>query len=114
MAEEAELSPEEKLLKTKNSQIASLVVDLAYLAALEELEERGKEFDFKSRGQQPDYLAGHSAGEHAAFVLAGSISFQQALDIMARVRVPAGDWEVAGMVTAVEAAMAKAAGSEVA
>lgn len=81
--------PQEELLKTKNSQLASLVVGLAYLAALEELEESGKEFDFKSRGRQPDYLAGHSAGEHAAFVLAGSISFQQALDIMSRARVPA-------------------------
>ena len=81
--------PEEKLLKTKNSQVASLVVNLAYLASLEELEENGKELSFKDKGQQPDYLAGHSAGEHAAFVLAGSLSFEQALDVIARVRVPA-------------------------
>jgi [acyl-carrier-protein] S-malonyltransferase len=80
--------PEEELLKTKNSQVASLVVNLAYLAALEETEESGKALDFKARGQQPDYLAGHSAGEHTAFVLAGSISFYQALDIIARVRAP--------------------------
>ncbi len=76
--------PKEKLLKTKNAQLASLVVNLAYAAALSELEKDGVDLEFVPKGVRPDYLAGHSVGYTAALVYAGVITFHQALDIVGR------------------------------
>lgn len=76
--------PEEKLLKTRSSQLASLVVNLAYVAALSELEKDGVDLEFVPKRVRPDYLAGHSVGYTAALVYAGVITFHQALNIVGR------------------------------
>lgn len=70
--------PEEELLKTANAQPASLVVNLAYAAAISELDE---DFEFHPKKKQPDFLAGHSVGYLATLVYSGAVSFEQGLKI---------------------------------
>jgi len=60
--------PEEELKLTSNTQPALLTV--SYLA-------------YRLLGQQPALAAGHSLGEYSALVAAGSLSFEQALKLVA-------------------------------
>lgn len=59
--------PENVLKQTTNTQPALLAVSVALLEA------------FKSKGIQPDYVAGHSLGEYSALVAAGVISLEDAV-----------------------------------
>jgi [acyl-carrier-protein] S-malonyltransferase len=59
--------PEEELKKTVNTQPALLTTSIAYYEA------------FRSKGIQPDYVAGHSLGEYSALVVAGVLSFEDAV-----------------------------------
>lgn len=74
--------PEAKLMKTAWSQPASLTVNLAYVAAKNDLEKQGESFAFIQKGDQPDFLAGHSVGYLAALVYAGVIDFRTAMMIV--------------------------------
>lgn len=65
--------PEEELMKTYNTQPAILACSVACLTAL------------AARGAKPDMVAGHSIGEYAALVAAGSLSFKDAVSVV-RVR----------------------------
>jgi len=60
--------PEEELKLTSNTQPALLTV--SYLA-------------YRLLGEKPDLAAGHSLGEYSALVAAGSLSFEQALKLVA-------------------------------
>ncbi|WP_018922588.1 ACP S-malonyltransferase [Salsuginibacillus kocurii] len=60
--------PEDSLKQTENTQPALVT---AGCAAFEVLKERGVQFDF---------TAGHSLGEYAALVAAGSLTFQEAVE----------------------------------
>jgi len=60
--------PEEELKLTSNTQPALLTV--SYLA-------------YRLLGRQPALAAGHSLGEYSALVAAGSLSFEQALKLVA-------------------------------
>lgn len=60
--------PEEELRLTANTQPALLTV--SYLA-------------YRLLGEKPDLAAGHSLGEYSALVAAGSLSFDQALKLVA-------------------------------
>jgi [acyl-carrier-protein] S-malonyltransferase len=62
--------PEEELRLTENTQPAMLTASVAALAVL-----RGK-------GVAPDYVAGHSVGEYAALVAAGSLDFGAAVQLV--------------------------------
>jgi [acyl-carrier-protein] S-malonyltransferase len=62
--------PEDQLKLTENTQPALLTVSIAAFAVL------------KSRGIQPDYVAGHSLGEYSALVAAGSLDFADAVKIV--------------------------------
>lgn len=62
--------PEEDLRKTVNTQPALLTVNLACYQVL------------RSRGIQPDFLAGHSLGEYCALVAAGVLDFTDALKLV--------------------------------
>ncbi len=62
--------PEEELKKTKNSQVAILVVSLASFKCLEE------------KNIRPDVVAGHSLGEYTALVAARVLSLGNALRLV--------------------------------
>ena len=62
--------PDEQLKLTENTQPALLTVSVAALAVLREL------------GWEPDYVAGHSLGEYAALVAAGSLAFADAVRVV--------------------------------
>ena len=66
--------PEAVLQETPVQQPAILLTSVAYLRAL------------RSRGLLPDasYVAGHSLGEYAAMVAAGSLNFEDALRLVRR------------------------------
>jgi [acyl-carrier-protein] S-malonyltransferase len=66
--------PEEALQQTPVQQPAILLTSIAYLRAL------------RNRGLLPgaDYVAGHSLGEYAAMVAAGSLNFEDALRLVRR------------------------------
>ena len=64
--------PDERLLLTENAQPAILTVSVAACRLL------------ASRGLRPDLLAGHSLGEYAAHVAAGTLTFADALRIVRR------------------------------
>lgn len=74
--------PEDELLKTINSQPASLVVNLALAAARSQLEEDGLEIEFLPQGVSPDYLAGHSVGYIAALVYSRTLSLRQGFEVV--------------------------------
>lgn len=59
--------PDEELKKTYNTQPALLTTSVALYEA------------FRSAGVSPDYVAGHSLGEYSALVIAGSLSFEDAV-----------------------------------
>jgi len=59
--------PEEQLVLTENTQPCVLAVDVA---------------DFVARGTTPAAAAGHSLGEYAALVAAGSLSLETALPLV--------------------------------
>ncbi len=62
--------PAEELRKTENTQAAILTTSVATLAAL------------RSRGIEPDFVAGHSLGEYSALVCAGSVTFEDAVRLV--------------------------------
>jgi [acyl-carrier-protein] S-malonyltransferase len=62
--------PAEELTRTENTQPALLVTSIAAVRALE------------ARGVRATAAAGHSAGEYAAHVAAGSLSFEDALRLI--------------------------------
>ena len=62
--------PEDQLKLTENQQPALLTVSVAAFTVLRE------------RVQQPDYVAGHSMGEYAALVAAGSLRFADAIRLL--------------------------------
>jgi len=62
--------PDTELKKTANTQPALLTTSVAYYEAL------------KSKGITPDYVAGHSLGEYSALVVAGVLSFEDAVAIV--------------------------------
>jgi [acyl-carrier-protein] S-malonyltransferase len=66
--------PEEALQETSVQQPAILLTSVAYLHTL------------RNRGLLPDadYVAGHSVGEYAAMVAAGSLAFEDALRLVRR------------------------------
>lgn len=64
--------PAEELTQTQNTQPALLVTSLAAYRVLE------------SRGARPASAAGHSAGEYAAHVAAGSLTFADGLRLIRR------------------------------
>lgn len=65
--------PEERLGETRITQPALLSAGIATWRAWKE-----------SGGDDPDYLAGHSLGEYSALVAAGSLSFTDAVALVAR------------------------------
>jgi len=65
--------PEETLRETENTQPALFVTSIAALKALEE-----------AGAPPPQAVAGHSIGEYAALVAAGSISFEVGLHLVTR------------------------------
>jgi len=62
--------PEDQLKRTENQQPALLAVSAAACAVLNE------------RGLRPDFVAGHSLGEYAALVAAGSLRFRDAVRLV--------------------------------
>jgi [acyl-carrier-protein] S-malonyltransferase len=64
--------PEDRLQLTENTQPAILAASVAALRAVESL------------GMRPAFAAGHSLGEYAAYVAAGTISFADALRAVRR------------------------------
>ncbi len=62
--------PEEELKKTYHTQPALLTTSLALYEV------------FKEKGIQPDYVAGHSLGEYSALVVAGVLSFIDAVKVV--------------------------------
>ncbi len=62
--------PEEELKLTYNTQPALLTASVALYEA------------FKRSGVSPDYVAGHSLGEYSALVVAGVLSFEDAVMIV--------------------------------
>jgi len=73
--------PEEELLQTRNTQPAVMVHSVAVARLLAE------------RGIVPDFAAGHSLGEYSALVIAGALSFADALKA---VKVRAESMQAAG------------------
>ncbi|HUP28013.1 MAG TPA: ACP S-malonyltransferase, partial [Chloroflexia bacterium] len=67
--------PADDLQQTNNAQPALLVTELAHLAALR--------LRYPERFTRPDFVAGHSLGEYTALVVAGAISFEGALVLVA-------------------------------
>jgi [acyl-carrier-protein] S-malonyltransferase len=63
--------PEEELLSTAIQQPAILTTSVAWLRALEEV-----------CSVEPAYVGGHSLGEYAALVAAGSLCFEEALALV--------------------------------
>jgi [acyl-carrier-protein] S-malonyltransferase len=80
-------SPEDKLSKTLYTQPCLYVMEAAIADLL------------KDRGQQPDFVAGHSVGEYAALYTAGVFSFVDGLRLMQR-RSQLMDSAVDGMMAA--------------
>jgi [acyl-carrier-protein] S-malonyltransferase len=83
--------PEDQLTLTQNTQPAILTASIAAFRLLE------------SRGLRPRYVAGHSLGEYAAHVAAGTLAFADALRLV-RLRgrlmqeaVPAGEGAMAAI-----------------
>ena len=66
--------PDERLRDTANAQPAILTVSLAGLAAA---------LESGALARRPAYLAGHSLGEFSALVAAGSLTFEDALALVA-------------------------------
>jgi [acyl-carrier-protein] S-malonyltransferase len=64
--------PDDQLVLTQNTQPAILAVSIAAYRVL------------RSRGLEPDFVAGHSLGEYSAHVAAGTLSFADALRIVRR------------------------------
>jgi [acyl-carrier-protein] S-malonyltransferase len=104
--------PAEELAKTINTQPVMLVADVALWRAWKLL-----------GGPQPDFVAGHSLGEFAALVAAGSLTFSDALRLV-RIRaeamqaaVPEGVGAIAAVLgldaEALQAACDEAAAGEV-
>ncbi len=62
--------PEEELRLTTNTQPALLTVSVAIATVLQEMTE------------EPNYVAGHSLGEYTALVMAGALSFEEALGLV--------------------------------
>jgi len=62
--------PEDQLKLTENQQPALLTVSVAAFAVL------------RDEGHLPDYVAGHSMGEYAALVAAGSLQFADAVRLL--------------------------------
>ena len=62
--------PEDQLTLTENTQPALLCVSVAACRLL------------MSKGYQPDFVAGHSLGEYSAHVVAGTLTFADALKIV--------------------------------
>ncbi len=67
--------PEEELRLTANAQLAIMVTSLACLAAA---------LEGGALRRRPAFLAGHSLGEYTALVAAGTLTFQEALRLVAR------------------------------
>lgn len=65
--------PEEQLNKTEYTQPAMLAADIAVWQVWRSL-----------NGEMPDFMAGHSLGEYAALVAAGSISLSDGIDLVNR------------------------------
>ncbi len=59
--------PEQQLKQTIHTQPALLTASIALFEA------------FRDAGVRPDYLAGHSLGEYSALVVAGALSFEDAV-----------------------------------
>jgi len=62
--------PDDRLQLTEITQPAMLTVSIAAFAVL------------RSRGIEPDYVAGHSLGEYSALVAAGSLNFTDAVRLV--------------------------------
>lgn len=62
--------PAEELKRTENTQPAILTTSIATLAVLREM------------GAEPNFVAGHSLGEYSALVAAGSIAFEDAVQLV--------------------------------
>jgi len=103
--------PAETLQLTENMQPALLTVSVASWRVLQE------------HGVQADYVAGHSLGEYAALVAAGSLSFPDAVRLVRKrgqymqEAVPTGTGAMAALLKLphgkLDAILAEAAGSEV-
>lgn len=93
--------PEEQLKLTYNTQPALLTMSIAMYEV------------FKERGLQCDYVAGHSLGEYSALVVAGVLSFEDALTtVRARGQlmdkaVPAGEGAMAAVLGAERSALSE-------
>jgi [acyl-carrier-protein] S-malonyltransferase len=87
--------PEERLNDTRQTQPCLLATSVACLRALdEELAVRGERL-------APAFVAGHSVGEYAALVAAGTLSVADALRLVARRGELMADADVAGGMVAV-------------
>jgi [acyl-carrier-protein] S-malonyltransferase len=62
--------PEEELKKTEHTQPAILTASVAAWSVL------------RARGEQPDFVAGHSLGEYSAVVAAGGLAFGDAVRLV--------------------------------
>jgi [acyl-carrier-protein] S-malonyltransferase len=103
--------PESELLLTANTQPAVLTATVAAAAVLAE------------HGIAPDLVAGHSLGEYSALVLAGALSFRDAVRLVRKrgelmqAAVPVGTGAMAALMgvelAAAEAACAEASAGEI-
>ncbi len=80
-------SPEDKISKTLYTQPCMYVMESVLADVL------------RSRGQQPDYVAGHSLGEYAALYTAGVFSFADGLRLIQK-RAELMDYASEGMMAA--------------
>lgn len=100
LSELAFAGPEEELKKTYHTQPALLTTSVALYEA------------FRTAGVQPDYVAGHSLGEYSALVVAGVLSFEDAVRTVRRrgefmeQAVPGGRGAMAAVLGADRAALA--------
>jgi [acyl-carrier-protein] S-malonyltransferase len=91
--------PESDLKLTANTQPALLTTSVAVYEA------------FKELGIQPDFVAGHSLGEYSALVVAGVISFEDAVrtvrqrGLLMEKAVPAGQGAMAAVLGAERSAL---------
>lgn len=92
--------PDEELKKTANTQPALLTASVAMYEA------------FRRKGVTPDYVAGHSLGEYSALVVAGVLSFADAVRTVRRrgeymeAAVPGGQGAMAAVLGAERGALA--------
>ena len=103
--------PDERLMLTENTQPAILTASVAAARFL------------AGRGIQPDIVAGHSLGEYSAHVVAGTLTFRDAVRIVRRrgrymqEAVPVGAGAMAAVLgldaAEVAAACAEAAGDQI-